>query len=671
MIEKNTNDIHKLCVNTIRTLSMDAVQKANSGHPGAPMGLAPAGYVLFTRILKHNPQNPKWQDRDRFVLSGGHASMLIYSLLYLCGYGLTLDDLKQFRQMESKTPGHPEFEVTPGIETSTGPLGQGFANAVGMAIAERHLGSLFNKPDHTLIDHYTYVFCGDGDMMEGITSEAASLAGHLGLSRLICIYDDNRISIEGCTDITFTEDVAKRFEAYDWHVQRVTDGNDLDAIENALKAAKANTSQPSLILLRTHIAYGSPNKQDNCEAHGSPLGDKEIKLTKEALGWPQDKSFYVPEEVLTAFETMMQQSEIQEKQWQKALRAYSENYPELIRQWQNFLTGHLPDDWENSIPVFKLNQPAIATRVASGKILNALCKTVPNFIGGSADLAPSNKTYLEKSNDFQKQNYSGKNIRFGVREHAMGAILSGICLHGGLRPYGGTFLVFSDYMRPAIRVACLMKLPVIYIFTHDSIAVGEDGPTHQPIEHLAALRLIPGLITLRPADAEETADAWRYAIKSAKQPVAIILSRQDLPILDRSKAIGAFSAGAYIIHEPEKMPNMIMIATGSEVHLALNAAETLAKNNIHARVVSMPSWELFEKSPMVYRDQILPPSIKTRLVIEAGHPMGWERYSGDQGYIHGIKRFGCSAPGSVVMKAFGFTPDDIVQKAKELLSVMG
>ena len=677
----NWSELDDLCVNTIRALSMDAIQKANSGHPGAPMGLAAAGYVLWTRILKHNPDNPDWVDRDRFVLSGGHASMLLYSLLYLSGYDLSLDDIKNFRQWGSKTPGHPEFGHTPGVETTTGPLGQGFANAVGMAMAERHLAATYNRTDCEIVDHHAFVMCGDGDMMEGITSEAASLAGHLGLSRLICIYDDNKISIEGRTDISFTEDVAQRFKAYNWHVRQVDDGNDLDAIYNAVIAAKEKTDKPSLIMLRTHIAFGSPNKQDSADAHGSPLGEEEVRLAKQRLGFPETDTFYVPDQVLDIFKKYTARGKKAESNWRKRFEIYRDKYSDLAERWTDAVNGTLKDGWDADLPHF---EGSIATRAASGKVLNAIAKQVDSLIGGSADLAPSNKTIIESSHDFQKNMYDGRNIRFGVREHAMGAILSGMAIHKGLRPYGGTFLVFADYMRPSIRLACMMKLPVIYIFTHDSIAVGEDGPTHQPVEHLAGLRAIPGLTLIRPADAVETAEAWRIAMKSVDSPVALILSRQKLPVLDRSRygLAEGLASGAYILSDSqgsdsegpdsegpdsEGRPDLILIASGSEVHIALAAAGILADRGVSVRVVNMPSWELFEKMPREYKDKVLLPDVEKRIAVEAGIPMGWERYVGSGGAIIGIIGFGVSAPGGLVMERFGFTSENIVEKAMELL----
>ena len=659
--------IDQLCINTIRILSMDAVQKANSGHPGAPMGLAPAGYVLWARVMKHNPKNPAWLDRDRFVLSCGHASMLLYSLLYLSGYDLSLDDIKNFRQWQSKTPGHPEYGHTPGVETTTGPLGQGFANAVGMAMAERHLAARFNRPGHTIVDHYTYVFCSDGDMMEGVASEAASLAGHLGLGRLICIYDDNKISIEGSTNITFTENVALRFKAYDWHVLEVGDGNDTAAIFNALQNAQAETERPSLIILRTHIAYGSPNKQDTADAHGAPLGQQEVCLTKECLGCPPEIEFCVPDQALNSFRKCVDKGQASEEAWLEKFKAYTKTYPELAGEWVDAVSGYLTKGWDAEIPEFSPADGPMATRAASGKVLNAIARNLPTLIGGSADLAPSNKTYLNCSHEFQKNAYDGRNIRFGVREHAMGAVMSGMFLHNGLRPYGGTFLVFLDYLKPALRVACLMKLPVIYIFTHDSIAVGEDGPTHQPVEHLANLRSIPGITVIRPADATETAAAWRQAVKTTNGPVALVLSRQKLPILGKDESIHGLASGAYVLADSEGKPDLILIAAGSEVHIALKAQKQLAQKGIGARVVSMPSWELFDKTPQEYKDRVLLPDVLARIAIEAGIPMGWERYVGSSGAVIGMTGFGVSAPGAVVMEKFGFTPEKIVQTALKLL----
>jgi transketolase len=663
------SSVENLCVNTIRTLSIDAVQAANSGHPGAPMGLAPAAYVLWTRFLKHHPKNPQWPDRDRFVLSGGHASVLLYSLLHLTGYDLSLDDIKNFRQWESRTPGHPEYGHTPGVETTTGPLGQGFANAVGMAMTERHLAARYNQKDHAIVDHFTYVMCGDGDMMEGISSEAASLAGHLGLGKLICLYDDNRISIEGSTELAFTEDVALRFQAYHWQVIRVDDGTDTAAIAAAIETARAETEKPSLILVKTDIAYGSPNMQGKADAHGAPLGEEEIRLTKENLGWPEYAPFYVPDEARHIFGKCVERGQADEARWQAAFNDYAQAYPDLARNWQDGQDGTLTEGWDAAVPDFMDAEGPIATRAASGQVLNAIAENLPVLIGGSADLAPSNKTYLSSSSDYQKGQYDGRNIRFGVREHAMGAILSGMALHRGVRPYGGTFLVFADYMRPSIRLAALMKLPVIYVFTHDSVAVGEDGPTHQPVEHLAALRAIPGLTVIRPADALETAEAWRQALRKTDGPVALILSRQKLTVLKKNKDTikNHFGDGAYVVADADGKPEVILIGTGSEVHIALAAKEGLESQGIAVRVVSMPSWELFEATSQNQQQGVLPSDVDLKLAVEAGVPMGWERYTGNRQAIIGITSFGASAPGGLVMEKYGFTADNIVQKALALL----
>jgi transketolase len=667
-LAETRRNIDDLCINTIRALSMDAVQKANSGHPGAPMGLAPAAYVLWTRVMKHNPENPGWLDRDRFVLSAGHASMLLYSLLHLSGYAVTLDDIKNFRQWNSKTPGHPEFGHTPGVETTTGPLGQGFANAVGMAMAERHLAARFNSPGHEIVDHYTYMVCGDGDMMEGISSEAASLAGHLGLGKLICIYDDNKISIEGSTEITFTENVALRFKAYHWHILNVDDGNDIDAIYNAIQAAKAQTGRPSLIVLRTHIAYGSPNKQDTADAHGAPLGEEEVRLAKKSLGLPEDALFNIPDAVWNNFTQCVEAGREAEAGWQEKFQAYNKKYPDMAIKWVDAMSGFLTTGWDEDIPEFSVSDGPIATRAASGKVLNAIASRLPTLIGGSADLAPSNKTFLDTSHEFQKDAYDGRNIRFGVREHAMGGIMSGMFLHHGLRPYGGTFLVFADYLRPALRVAAIMNIPVIYVFTHDSIAVGEDGPTHQPVEQLVSLRAIPGLTVIRPADASETAQAWRQALKITDGPIALILSRQKLPVLKSNAIKDGLTKGAYVLSDCDGKPDIILIGTGSEVHIIIEAKARLLEKGVAARVVSMPSWELFEKTPQKYKDRVLLPDVQTRLAVEAGSPMGWCRYVGTSGAVIGINSFGASAPGGIVMEKYGFTLEHVVQKALELIT---
>ena len=664
---KTQPSIDELCINTIRTLAVDAVEAAKSGHPGAPMGLAPAAYVLWTKVLKHHPQNPGWPNRDRFVLSCGHASALLYSLLHLCGYDLALDEIKRFRQWGSKTPGHPEYRHTAGVETTTGPLGQGIGNAVGMAIAERHLAARFNRGSRRIVDHFTYVFCGDGDLMEGVASEAASLAGHLGLGRLIGLYDDNHVTIDGGTELSFTENVSQRFRAYGWQVLRVRDGNDLKAIRQAFMDARAETAQPSLIVCRTHIGYGSPHKQDSHEAHGAPLGADEARLTKARLGFPPEASFFIPEEALRHFRRCVERGAKAEAAWRKTFAAWARESPERAEEWRRAMDRSLPSGWDADLPGFADGKP-IATRAAFGRVLNAVAPRLPTLMGGSADLTPSNNTAIQGAADFQKGAYDGRYLRFGVREHAMGAILSGMALHGGVRPYGGTFLVFADYMRPSIRLAALMNLPVIYIFTHDSIAVGEDGPTHQPVEHLAALRAIPGLTVIRPADATETAAAWRTALQSADGPVALILSRQNLPVLDRRKLPPAdrLTKGAYVLSDADE-PQAVLIATGSEVQLALKAQGMLSERGVAARVVSMPSWELFERMPRDYRDAVLPPAVSARVAVEAGIAMGWERYVGDSGTVVGMTGFGASAPGETVMEKFGFTAERVVDAALRVL----
>ncbi|MFH2059966.1 MAG: transketolase [Pseudomonadota bacterium] len=655
-----------LTINTIRSLCIDAVQKANSGHPGAPMGLAPVAYVLFKRFLKHNPKNPAWFDRDRFVLSGGHGSSLLYSLLYLFGYGLEIQDLQNFRQWGSRTPGHPEYGDTPGVETTTGPLGQGIANAVGMAIAERHMAAQFNKDNQELVNHHTYAMCGDGDLMEGVAQEAISLAGHLGLGKMILIYDDNSITIEGGTDIAFTEDVKTKFEAQNWHVVTVDDGNDLEAIQKAIQAGKDAVSRPTLVKVKTHIAFGSPNMQDSSGAHGSPLGAEEIKLTKKFYGVPVDKDFYVPDEVLENCRKAIIFGTGFEASWQLIFDAYKTEFPKEAGQFTDAVSGFLTQGWDSDVPTYDPADPPVATRAASGQVLNAIAKNLPALMGGSADLAPSNKTFLNCSSVFQKNAWEGRNIRFGVREHAMGAIMNGMYLHSGVRPYGGTFLVFADYVRPAIRLAALMKLPIIYVFTHDSVAVGEDGPTHQPVEHLASLRAIPGLNVVRPADANETGFAWKQALSTIDSPTALILSRQKLPTLDVTQKDGEFKYGAYIV-KTVMDPDMLIIATGSEVHICVEAALILEKTHkIKAAVISMPSWELFEKAPAPYKERILPFAITKRLAVEAGISMGWEKYVGNNGKIIGIDRFGASAPGGTVLKEYGFSVDNIVKTALKL-----
>jgi transketolase len=661
--------LDQLCINTLRCLAMDAVEKANSGHPGMPMGAASMAYVLWTRFLKHHPRKPKWPKRDRFVLSAGHGCMLLYGLLHLTGYDLSLDDIKQFRQWGSKTPGHPENLLVEGIETTTGPLGQGFANGVGMAIAQKYLAAHFDRPGHELVDYKIYAIVSDGDLMEGVASEAASLAGHLGLDNIVYLYDDNHISIEGSTDLAFTEDRAKRFEAYGWFVQNVPDGNDLGAIEGALRAAEGEKERPSLIVVRTHIAYGSPNKQDSADAHGSPLGEEEVKLTKQNLGWPLEPTFYIPEEALAHFRKALERGEKAEAEWQKRLQAYRQVFPDLAVEWDRYVRGELPAGWAEKLPAFKPSDGPLATRQASGKVLNAIAPSLPTLIGGSADLAPSNDTYLKGLGDFSKGNYGGRNFHFGVREHAMGSILNGMAL-SGLLPYGGTFLVFSDYARPALRMAALMEAHSIFVFTHDSILLGEDGPTHEPVEHLPSLRAIPNLCLIRPADASETAVAWRVAIERRDGPVALALTRQKLPVIDREKYASAegLTRGAYVLGEAKgKRPQVLLIATGSEVSVALEAYEKLSAEGVAARVVSMPSWDLFEKQAQTYRDEVLPPEVTARLAIEAAVPLGWERYVGPKGAVIGMRRFGASAPYKVLAEKFGFTAANVVKRVHELL----
>jgi len=663
--------LDQLCINTIRMLSADGVEMAKSGHPGMPMGAASMAYVLWTRFLRHNPQNPNWPNRDRFVLSAGHGSMLLYSLLHLTGYDLPLEELQNFRQWGSKTPGHPERGLTPGVETTTGPLGQGFSNGVGLALAERYLAARFNRPGHHIVDHFTYGIASDGDLMEGISHEAASLAGHLGLGKLIYFYDDNHISIEGPTDIAFTENRTGRFVSYGWHVQRVEDGNDLEALEQALMEAQKETRRPSLIAVRTHIGYGSPNKQDTAGVHGEPLGAEELKLTKENLGWPQDPTFHIPEKALTHFRQAIAKGQRLDDRWQAAFDAYQENFNEAATELRRWMNGQLPEGWENEIPIYEPDEKGMATRVASGKVLNAVAPKIPNLIGGSADLAPSTKTLIDGEDDYQAPDYGGRNLRFGVREHAMGGILNGMALHGGLIPYGATFLVFSDYLRPAIRLAALMGLKVIYVFTHDSIGLGEDGPTHQPIEQLAALRAIPNLIIIRPCDANETARAWRAAISHLDGPVALALSRQNIPTLDRNATYASADGlhrGAYILSEADnKKPDVILIGSGSEVQIALEAAEMIKARGSAVRVVSMPSWELFDAQPQDYRHRVLPPEVKAKIAIEAGSPQGWHRYVGESGRIIGLDHFGASAPYKTLYEKFGLTANQVFEAALELL----
>jgi len=659
-----------LCINTIRFLAVDAVQQANSGHPGMPMGAAPMAYVLWTRFLRHSPRNPGWPDRDRFVLSAGHGSMLLYSLLHLSGYDLSLDEIKKFRQWGSKTPGHPEYGDTPGVETTTGPLGQGFAMGVGMAVAECHLAARFNKPGRDLVNHYTYGIVSDGDIMEGISNEAASLAGHLKLGKLIYLYDDNKICIEGKCDLAFNDDTLKRFEAYGWHVQQVSDGNDLGAIENALEAARSETGKPSLIAVRTSIGFGSPNRQNTSKAHGEPLGTEEVELTKKNLGWPLEPLFHIPAEVKAHFGNFADSGLELEQQWTEILRNYIEDFPELGEKFEKQLKGELPPGWDSDIPVFPADPKGKATRVISGQVLNAIAKNVPALMGGSADLAPSNKTMIDGESGFQADSPDQRNIHFGVREFGMTAVLNGMALHGGLIPYGGTFLIFSDYMRPAIRLAALMKQRVIYVLTHDSIGLGEDGPTHQPIEHLASLRAMPNLTVMRPADANETAEAWKFAIKNSGGPTVLALTRQSVPTLDRSiySPAANLHKGAYVLKDTESTPDAIILASGSEIQLALEAAEILAQEDIGARVVCMPSWELFDMQSREYRDSVLPAEIKNRVAIEAGVTQGWHKYVGMHGTIIGLDHFGASAPMKDLFTNFGITADAVVKAVRQAVA---
>ena len=665
----SNTDLDQLCVTTIRTLAIDGVQKANSGHPGMPMGMADAAYVLWTQFLRHNPKNPDWPNRDRFVLSAGHGSMLLYSLLHLTGYDVPMEQLQRFRQWGSITPGHPEYGLTPGVETTTGPLGQGFANGVGMAIAEAFLAATFNRPGHTIVDHYVYGIVSDGDLMEGISHEAASLAGHLKLGKLIYLYDDNHISIDGSTDLAFTEDRMKRFEAYGWHTQQV-DGHDRAAIAEAIRAAQAVTDKPSIIACRTHIGYGSPNKVDTAAVHGSPLGPEEVRLTKQAYGWDPDREFYIPDEALAHFRRAVERGAEWEAAWQKALQAYSRAFPAEAEQFRRALAGELPAGWEESLPAFSPDSGPLATRAASGKVLNALAPALPTLIGGSADLAPSNNTWLNGYPPFDAHNFAGRNFHFGVREHGMTAILNGMALHGGVIPYGGTFLVFSDYSRPAIRLAAMSHLPVILVFTHDSIGLGEDGPTHQPVEQLAALRAIPNLTVIRPADANETVHAWKVALEKRDGPVALLLTRQKVPIFDRTRMAPAdgLTRGAYVLLDTDRVyPDVILMASGSEVALAVAAHARLSEQGIAARVVSMPSWELFQAQPQNYQHSVLPPGVSARVAIEAGVPMGWERWVGPHGLIIGLNRFGASAPYQVIYKHLGFTVENVVLRALEAI----
>lgn len=665
----SNSTLQERAINTIRFLSADGVQKANSGHPGLPMGAAAITYTIWTKHLRHNPKNPQWFDRDRFVLSGGHGSMLLYSMLHLTGYNLPLEQLKQFRQWGSLTPGHPEVGLTPGIETTTGPLGQGVGNAVGMAVAEAHLAAVYNKPGHDIIDHTTYVIAGDGDLMEGVASEAASFAGHQKLGKLICFYDDNGITIDGSTELAFTEDRGKRFEAYGWQVLHVADGNDVDEIDQAIQLAKKD-ARPSLIICRTHIGYGLPTRQDTSKAHGEPPGDEELNGAKERLGWPVEPRFYIPEDSLSEYRSAISKGEVQEAEWQKLLASYSVKNPIKGEDLKRRMEGRLPDGWDADLPVFPADPKGMATRAASGKVLNALAKRLPELIGGSADLAPSNNTWLQDLKAFQKDCPEGRNFHFGVREHGMASVVNGMSLHGGIQPYGATFLVFSDYMRGALRISALSHIPSIWVFTHDSIGLGEDGPTHQPVEHLLALRAIPNLVTIRPGDANETAAAWKYAIQRKNGPTALILSRQAMATIDRQIYAPAsnLEKGAYILADlGDGKPDIILMATGSELGLILEAGEVLAGRKINVRLVSMPSWELFKTQPEEYRKAVLPDNVKTRVSVEAGVTMGWREWVGDHGAIIGLDRYGASAPAKVLFQQFGFTTERIIETAEQLL----
>jgi transketolase len=676
-------ELENLCINTIRILSADAVQNANSGHPGMPMGAAAMAYVLWTRFLRHNPRNPQWFDRDRFVLSAGHGSMLLYSLLHLTGYDLPLDQLKRFRKWGSQTPGHPERGEAPGVEVTTGPLGQGFANGVGMAIAEAWLAARYNRPGHRIVDHYTYAICGDGDLMEGISQEAASLAGHLQLGKLVYFYDQNHISLAGATEIDFTEDVAKRFDADGWHTRSVPDGNDTEDIARAIQEAQAEQGRPSLILVRTHIGYGSPHKQDNFSSHGSPLGEEELAATKKALGWPTMDKFYLPQDAVDYFRQAVPQGKKLEEDWGQKFDAYRKEFPKEAAEFEQIMSGALPENWSADLPHWNPTDKPIATRSAGGAALNALAKNIPNILGGSADLNPSTDTALKGLGDFQPSesggagtlgavggewSYAGRNIAFGVREHAMGAAVNGMAAHGGVLPFSATFFNFSDYMKPAIRLGALSRLKVIYVFTHDSIGLGEDGPTHEPVEQLAGLRAMPNLTLFRPADPNETAEAWAFAVQH-DGPTTLVLTRQAVPNLDRSRATEpGVARGAYILAEAEGgTPDVILIGTGSEVGLCVKAQEELKKQGVKARVVSMPSWDLFAAQDESYRESVLPKQIRKRVAVEAASPLGWHRWTGDEGAIIGLERFGASAPGEDILQHLGFTVENVVATALRIL----
>jgi transketolase len=656
-----TDDLQTSAINTLRFLSADAVQQANSGHPGLPMGAAAMAFTVWTRHLRHNPRNPQWMGRDRFILSGGHGSMLLYSLLHLTGYDVSLDDLKNFRQWGSNTPGHPEYGLTPGVEMTTGPLGQGFATGVGMAIAQAHLAALFNKPGHELIQSYIYAIVTDGDLMEGVASEAASMAGHMQLGRLIYLYDDNHISIDGSTELAFTENRGLRFEAYGWHVQKVDDGNDVEMIDKAIQNAKKDP-RPSIVMCKTTIGFGAPKKQGTSKAHGEPLGDEELNAAKENLGWPTEPLFYIPDDVLVFYRKAIDQGREQEFDWKMKLEAYGRLNPALGTELSRRIAGNLPNDWDAELPVFPADPKGMATRASSGKMINALAPILPELIGGSADLAPSNNTKIDGSPDFQKTSYDGRNFHFGVREHAMGAVLNGMTLFGGVIPYGGTFLIFSDYMKPAIRIAAISHIPSIFIFTHDSVGLGEDGPTHQPIEQLVALRATPNLVVIRPADANEVREAWKVAISHRNGPTVLALTRQAVPTFE-NRTVETVSKGAYLLKDFGE-PEIILMASGSEVSLIMDAAQKLHEEGIGVRVVSFPSWELFEMQNEAYKESVLPKSIQARLAVEAGASLGWERYAKS---VIGIDRYGASAPYKVIFENFGFTVDNVVAHAKALM----
>ncbi len=662
--------LDQLCINTIRTLSIDAIQKANSGHPGAPMGLAPVAYVLWDRFLRHNPQGPRWANRDRVVLSAGHASMLLYSMLHLTGYDLPLSEIERFRQIGSKCPGHPEYNITPGVETTTGPLGQGIANSVGMAITERWLAAHFNQGEDKIVDYRIYSICSDGDMMEGISHESAALAGHLKLSNLTWLYDSNHISLDGPTSLAYSDDVESRFRGYHWNVLTVEDANDLAAVEAALRAAQAETERPTLIIVHSHIGYGSPNKQDKSAAHGEPLGADEVKAAKRFYGWPEDAQFLIPEDAGAHMAEAVARGQKWEADWKARYESWAKKNPELAKQWEGIMTGKLPEGWDKDVPVFPADAKGLATRESGNKVMNAIAKNVPWLVGGSADLESSNKTKIDGDKSFESGNYGGRILRFGVREMGMGGILNGIAA-SGLRAFGGTFMVFSDYMRGAIRLACIMELPVTYVFTHDSIAVGEDGPTHEPVEQVMSLRLMPYMRLIRPADANETAVAWKLAIESTGHPTVLSLTRQAVPTFDRSKYASAEGVrkGAYVFSDvPAAAPDVILIGTGSELQLALEAQEKLAGEGVKARVVSMPCWDLFEEQSAEYKESVLPSSVRARVAVEAGTPIGWERYVGLDGRVVGQKQFGASGPAKEVFKHFGFTVENVVEHAKESIA---